>query len=150
MEILVAVEHVLAFFLGVFIVGTTVMSAVKTFVLPRAANVRISRFVFVIVRLILERVAPPSRDYADRDRIFAMQAPFSLMGLPIAWLLLIVTGFTLMYLGLGLPPQDAFVVSGSSLLTLGYDTRPRLVSVALSFFRAALGLGLPRSVTRPR
>ena len=107
MEILVAVEHVLAFFLGVFIVGTTVMSAVKTFVLPRAANVRISRFVFVVVRLILERVAPPSRDYADRDRIFAMQAPFSLMGLPIAWLLHIVTGFTLMYLGLGLSPQEA-------------------------------------------
>jgi hypothetical protein len=142
MGILVAVAHVVAFFVGVFIVGTTVMSAVKTFVLPRAANVRISRFVFVVIRLILERVAPPSREYADRDRVFAMQAPFSLMGLPVAWLLLIVSGFALMYFGLGSSPQEAFVISGSSLFTLGFDKPPRLPSITLSFLEAAIGLGL--------
>jgi hypothetical protein len=142
MEFLVAVAHVVAFFVGVFIVGTTVMSAIKTFVLPRAANVRISRFVFVVVRLSLERVAPPSRDYADRDRVFAMQAPYSLIGLPIVWLLLIVAGFTLMYAGLGAPPQDAFVISGSSLFTLGFDRPPRLAAIILTFLEAAIGLGL--------
>jgi hypothetical protein len=143
MEFVVGViAQVLAFFLGVFIVGSTVISAVKTFVLPRAAAVRISRFVFVVIRVILETVAPVSRDYLDRDRVFAMQAPFSLMALPVVWLLLVVVGFGLMYFGLGSPPQEAFVISGSSLFTLGFAKPPHLSSVTLTFAEAAVGLGL--------
>jgi hypothetical protein len=142
MHILVGIVHVVAFFLGVFIAGTTVVSAIKTFVLPRAANVRISRFVFVVVRVILDRIAPPSRAYAQRDRVFAMQAPFSLIGLPVAWLLLIVVAFMLMYVGLGESPREAFITSGSSLLTLGFDRPPRFASISLTFLEAAIGLGL--------
>ena len=115
---LLDVAHFLAFVAGLFVIGATVFSAVVTFVLPRAANTRISRFVFVLVRLALDRVAPVSRPYEQRDRVFAMQAPLSLLGLPTVWLLLVVFAFSAIYFGLGESPRDAFITSGSSLLTL--------------------------------
>jgi hypothetical protein len=140
--VLLQIARVLAFAAGMFVVGATVISAIKTFVLPRAANVRISRFVFVVVRYVLDRVAPATRDYLDRDNVFAMQAPITLIGLPVAWLILITAAFSAMYFGLGQSPRDALVTSGSSLFTLGFDRPPRFSAIMLSFLEAAIGLGL--------
>lgn len=134
--------RVIAFVLGVYIVGATVMSAIKTFVLPRAANVRISRFCFIVVRMTLDRITAHSEDYEKQDRVYAMQAPLSLISLPVVWLLLIVTAFTGMYFGLGDSPRDAFITSGSSLLTLGFARPVRFSATALTFAEAAIGLGL--------
>jgi hypothetical protein len=140
--VLLSAARLIAFLAGAFVVGATVFSAIKTFVLPRAANVRISRCVFVAVRIALDFIAPPSRPYPERDRLFAMQAPLSLIGLPVAWLLLIVSAFSAMYFGLGETPRDAFVTSGSSMFTLGFDRPARFSAIVLSFAEAAIGLGL--------
>lgn len=142
MTVLVEIARVGAFLLGVVVVGATMLSAIKTFVLPRAANVRISRFVFVVVRVALGVIAPPSRDYEDRDRVFAMQAPITLMALPVCWLILISAAFAVMYFGLGASPKDAFITSGSSLFTLGFERPQRLSMLTLTFLEAAIGLGL--------
>jgi hypothetical protein len=139
---LLDVVHVLAFLVGVFVVGTTVFSAIVTFVLPRAANTRIARFVFVVVRLALDRVAPVSRPYEDRDRVFALQAPLSLLALPTIWLLLIVLAFGGIYFALGESPREAIITSGSSMLTLGFDRPARLSAILFTFLEAAIGLGL--------
>jgi hypothetical protein len=139
---LLDVAHALAFVAGVFVIGATVFSAVVTFVLPRAANTRISRFVFVVVRVTLDRIAPMSLPYERRDRVFAMQAPVSLLALPVVWLLLIVFAFSGTYFALGESPRQAIITSGSSLLTLGFDRPARLSAILLSFLEAAIGLGL--------
>src|ERR1700730_6459020 len=96
-SMLLDVAHVVAFLAGVFVVGTTVSSAIVTFVLPRAANTRISRFVFVVVRLLLARFGPVSSPYEQRDRVFAMQAPLSLLSLPVVWLVLVVLAFSAIF-----------------------------------------------------
>jgi hypothetical protein len=63
--------------------------------------------------------------------------------LPGLWVALIIIAFTLIYWGTGLEPfHEAFIVSGSSLLTLGFDRPPGLPHIVLSFVEAALGLGV--------
>jgi hypothetical protein len=42
--------RVVTFVLGVFLVGSTLVSAVRTFVLPRSAPDRLTRLVFVAMR----------------------------------------------------------------------------------------------------
>ncbi|MDP9324956.1 MAG: hypothetical protein M3O87_00275 [Candidatus Dormibacteraeota bacterium] len=134
--------RVLAFAFGAYVVYATGMSAIVTFVLPRAAQTRISRMVFIAVRNLLDLVAPPSRDYHQRDRLFAMQAPLSLVLLPVVWLLLVLGAFTLMYWAIVGDLKEAFITSGSSMLTLGFARPDRLSTTALSFAQAAIGLGL--------
>jgi hypothetical protein len=139
----VIVLRFLAFLVGAFIVGATILSAVRTFVLPRAQQVHISRVVFLAVRRVLRLLAPPSAPYEQQDRVMALFAPLSLLMLPAAWIVLEIVGFTGMMWGVGEEPwRHAFVVSGSSLLTLGYERPDHLAGMVLSFAAASLGLGL--------
>lgn len=133
----------LAFLLGAFIVGATILSAVRTFVLPRAQQVHISRVVFLAVRWVLRLLAPSSAPYERQDRVMALFAPLSLVMLPGAWIALETAGFTAMMWAVGEQPwRHAFVVSGSSLLTLGYERPEHFAGVVLSFAEATVGLGL--------
>lgn len=134
--------RVVAFVAGASMVLSTIFSAVLTFVLPRPANVRIPRFVFLAVRRVLDLIAPPTRPFEFRDRVLALQAPLSLVGLPIAWVALVLTGFTAMYWALGSGLHDAILLSGSSVFTLGFEHPPGLTAAMLTFLEAGIGLGL--------
>ncbi len=131
------------FLLGAAIVVATVLSAVKTFVLPRGAPVAISRTVFTAIRWVFNQVTPPSRPYEVRDRVMAMYTPVVLVSLPVVWLTLVGIGFTAMFWALGVRPlAEAIATSGASVSTVGFD-RPRFFpAILLSFIEAALGLGL--------
>ncbi len=135
--------RILVFLAGSLVVGGTVLSAVRTFVLPRAAQVLISRMVFQAVRRVFNLLARPSRPFAIRDRVMAMYVPISVVVLPATWYVLIILGFTAMLWAVGVRSlRDAFILSGSSLFTLGFE-RPELLPAAiLSFIEAPLGLGL--------
>jgi len=135
--------HLLVFVLGAYLVVVTVVSAVKTFVLPRAAAVFISRATFVAVRRIFNLFARPSRPFLVRDAVMAMYAPTSLLALPAVWLLLIGAGFSAMFWGVGVHPlAEAVVTSGSSLFTLGFERPLLFPAILLTFVEAALGLAL--------
>jgi hypothetical protein len=134
--------RVVAFAAGAYVVYAVLMSAIITFVLPRAAQTRISRVVFIAVRNVLDLLAPDSREYHERDQLFAMQAPMSLVSLPVVWLLLVLGGFTLMNWAIVFDLREAFVASGSSMFTLGFAKPDRLITTVLSFLEAAIGLGL--------
>jgi len=128
---------------GAALVVATVLSAVKTVVLPRSSRSFISRSLFVTVRRVFERVAHEGRDFARRDKILALYGPLSLVMLPGVWVLLVLLGFTAVFWGVGLNPlSEAFATSGSSLMTLGFDRPHGTARVALSFAEATLGLGL--------
>lgn len=140
---MLTVLHALVFVLGAYLVIVTVTSAIKTFVLPRAAQVFISRAVFVAMRRIFNQFARPSRPFLVRDAVMAMYAPTSLIVLPAVWLLLIGAGFSAMLWGVGVHPvAEAIVTSGSSLFTLGFERPARFPAIMLAFLEAALGLGL--------
>ena len=95
-----------------------------------------------MIRKVFVRIAPPSRPYEFRDRVMAYYGPIALVLLPAYWLVLLTAAYALMYWALGMPPMDAFVVSGSSLLTLGF-ARPTVPGGdLLAFTQAAIGLAL--------
>jgi hypothetical protein len=134
--------HVIVFILGLGAVVRIVFSAVRTFVVPRGDNDGLSRLIFRMIRKGFDVISPSSRPYEYRDRVMAYYGPVALILLPAFWLILLAISFAAMFWALGLPLGEAFVVSGSSLLTLGFD-RPAIPGGDyLSFSEAAIGLAL--------
>jgi hypothetical protein len=132
---------ILAVLGGSFIILATLMSAVRTVVVPRGVPVRLGRRVFLIMRRLFELRIGKDRSYARRDRVFALYAPLTLLVLLLTWVALEFVGYTLVYLGLGIQPvRQAVEVSGSSLLTLGFSHPNDLGASIASFTQAAVGL----------
>ncbi|MDQ1425321.1 MAG: hypothetical protein QOD72_2819 [Acidimicrobiaceae bacterium] len=128
---------------GVVLVVAALSSAVRTVVVPRAIGSWVTRFVFVSVRRIFDVVAHERRSFEARDRAFSFYSPVSLLLLPVAWVSLITLGFTAMFYASGVHSwREAFVVSGSSVFTLGFEVRRALPQLVLSFIEAGLGLGI--------
>jgi hypothetical protein len=130
------------FFLGIFIIGGTLIAAIKTFILPRGVNVWLTRVLFQTIgfffRLRVRRAA-----YEDRDRIMAFFPPLALFLMPMILLALILLGYVLLFWALEPRPFDElFFLSGSSLLTLGYASVNTTSSKLLEFSEAMIGLVL--------
>ncbi len=141
--ILEIILHIASFLLGFFIVGATLMSAIRTFVLPRGDNNWLTRQIFTNVWRIFEWRLHKVDTYHDRDRVMALYAPISLLTMPIAWLVLVLLGYMLMYWAIGTGTlYDAFKLSGSSLYTLGFFTVDTFPATVLEFSEATIGLGL--------
>jgi hypothetical protein len=135
--------QVVAVVAGVTMVVGTLSSALKTVVVPRAYPARLTRAHFLTWRRVFDAIARPNRSFVVRDRVMAPYAPVALVTLPAVWGAVIVAGFTLVDWGTGVHPfSQAFVTSGSSLLTLGFVRPPGTARVALAFFEAGIGLGV--------
>jgi hypothetical protein len=138
----VLVVRVVVVLLAAVAVAGTVMSAVRTFVVPRAVSVALSRAVFVVVwrgfNLGTRRL-----DAEELDRRLAFFAPTALLMLPTVWLSTMLVSFAGTYWALD---QDgvwaAVETSGSSLLTLGFRHPGSRVTTGLSFLEAGIGLAL--------
>jgi len=135
--------RVAALLAGVVTALWVLAGAVGTVVLPRGEPVALTWTVFRVVRKLFDLRLTRIDNYAERDRVMARYAPVSLIVLPGIWVATIALAFTAVFWGLGVDPlRQAFVLSGSSLLTLGFvgaDTLPRYVA---AFVEATLGLGL--------
>jgi hypothetical protein len=128
---------------GALTVVLTVLSAVTTVVVPRAAPAILTRVVFISLRQLFMLRGRRARTYERRDQAMALYAPVSLLTLAVTWLILELAGYMLMYWSLGERPwRLAFALSGSSLLTLGFTAPHDLPMTALSFTEAGLGLAL--------
>jgi hypothetical protein len=138
-----AVARIALFLGGVWLVYSAAMAAVRTFVLPRAAFVAMTRAVFVLVRDVFRIRLRWSRNYATTDRIMALYAPIALLLLPAVWLVFVVAGYTAMFRAAGVGSWNrALRASISSGSTLGFERPPGTVSLLLAFSEAALGLAL--------
>jgi hypothetical protein len=139
----VTVVRVAVAILGASLVIWTIASAVRTVVLPRATSSVLTRTVFITVKRVFDLIAPRSRPFAQRDRVQAMYAPTGLLTLPAVWVALVMTGFTAVFWGTGVDPlSEAFIISGSSLLTLGFARPTGVPRTIVSFVEAGIGLGL--------
>jgi hypothetical protein len=138
----VILVQLLVLLLGLYVIARTVLSAVRTFVVPRGDNDPLSRFAFRVMYSAFRLAAPPSRPYEFRDRIMAYYGPISLILLPAWWLVLLALGFAGIFWVMGEPAGDAIVTSGSSLLTLGFLRPPMPYGEIIAFVEAAIGLAL--------
>lgn len=135
------VFRVAAFILGLVITLVAFRSVIRTLVLPRSARDPLTGIVFRSIRRIFDFRLHWSKSYAVKDRVMAYYAPISLLFLPIVWLSVVLIGFSFMFWGSGIEDLgEAFKVSGSSLLTLGFSRGDTLFQTILAFVEAALGL----------
>jgi hypothetical protein len=133
--------RVLAFTSGGIIVAHTILSAIRTFVLPRSENVFLTRLVFQTVFRIFQVGLRWRKTYPERDHLMAYYSPIALLLLPVVWLTLSTIGYTAIFWAVGVRPlYDAFLLSGSSLLTLGFAPVNNLVQMLLAFSEATFGL----------
>ena len=133
--------RVVVFVLGFGLVTWTIVSAIRTVVLPRSAQSSITRTVFRVVRMPFRWFANERRDYATRDRVMAMFAPVALVTLAGVWLTLITVGYAFMFWGVaGGSLGAAFDLSGSSITTLGIADADTLVEQILAVTEAGWGL----------
>lgn len=138
---MILILRILAILLGTLLVFFTLFSAIRTLVLPRAIQDQITNFTFSAVRLVLRIPLYFSQDYLYRDRVMAYFAPVALLALLPVWLFLVTIGYTGIYWGLGLDGwYEAFLLSGSSLLTLGFARAENFIQLALVYSEATIGL----------
>ncbi|MEP7201648.1 MAG: hypothetical protein ABI894_03510 [Ilumatobacteraceae bacterium] len=137
------VAQVVAVVVGATMVVSTLASAVRTVVVPRAVIPRLTRFHFMALREMFGLFTKPNRSFESRDSVMSLYAPLALVTLPGLWALMVVTGFTSIFWGTGVRPvTEAFATSGSSLFTLGF-IRPRgTPRIILEFIEAGIGLGI--------
>lgn len=133
--------RILAFVGGAFLVAYTFISALRTFVLARSAAVALTELVFKSVRRLFDLLMRGLPTYEQRDRLMAIYAPLCLLLLVPAWLLLTALGYTAIFWATGVDSwRDAFLLSGSSILTLGFATADTLFQMLLAFTEAIVGL----------
>ena len=96
-EILFIVVRFVVFFVGLVIVAATLISAIRSFVLPRSAPDRLSRATFLTIRFFFILRLRKVSTYLERDRIMALYAPLSLVSLPAVWLTGVLLGYMCMF-----------------------------------------------------
>lgn len=133
--------RIFALLLGLFVVFVALRSAIKTFVLPRPTSDGITRVVFRALRHVFNTICLRVDSYLQRDRIMALYAPVGLIVLVPVLLFIVDVGFTFVYWAVREQPlTDAFSLSGSSLLTLGFVAPVELPERILAFIEAAIGM----------
>jgi hypothetical protein len=135
--------RVLSGVLGLLIQLVVLDAAVRTFLLPRIANVRFSRVVAKSVGAVFNVGARRSKSYLTRDRILSMFAPIVLLSFQAMWLAFSLVAFAFGFVAAGAPSlSDGFALSGSSLFTLG--TRPASggALTLVQYVEAGVGLTL--------
>ena len=97
--------------LAVVGVAAVLGSVLRTVVLPRAVPARLARVAFLSVRGLLRfRLRLIGRsNYATRDRVFALQAPFGLFAQLLTWAVLIWALFAALFWSL-----SASVIDGTT------------------------------------
>jgi hypothetical protein len=138
-----ATLRILAVIVGAALVVAAMGSAIKTVVLPRASVSLTTRWVFLGLRTVFRLIARPSLAHEKRDRRLAWYSPLGLVLTLVAWLSLVLAGFTFVFWGAeDLTTREAFDLSGSSLFTLGTIRPATTPGFALTFVEAAIGLFL--------
>ena len=132
--------RLLAVVAGVALAGSVLFSALQTVVLPRGGVTGITRFVFAVA----DRVFVSRGHWRPVPKRFSsLYAPVALVSLPFAWCMLVTLAFAFIFWGLDAGSfYDAFVVSGSSLFTLGFAKPEGAGLTWLTFLEATIGLGL--------
>ncbi len=98
------------------------------------------RTVAKLIGVSAKRILPRLPTYEIRDRVMSLVGPAAMVGLFVLWLGLLVLGFGLIiWWESGQPLDIAFIISGSSVFTLGVATDSHTASKAIEFIAAGVG-----------
>lgn len=135
------IVRTVVFFFGVFLVYRTIHSAIRTFVLPRGERDKLTAWVFIYIRRVINFSIKHTTEFEEKDRAMAWFAPIALMSLLPVWYTIITLGYTAMFWAVGIDDvYEAFVLSGSSLLTFGFATANNLPQLILVYTEGTIGL----------
>ena len=141
MIILLLLVRIVVFALGAYLVFRACLSALRTFVLPRSAPDRFNRTTFIMMRRLFELRSKRMQTYLERDKVMELYAPTALITLLVVWLFTINLGYIAMNWAIDVQSwYDAFKISGSSLLTLGFALVDNFPTTVLAFSEATIGL----------
>jgi hypothetical protein len=132
--------RVIAAVVGAVVVISTVISVVRTLIVPRARLSKIGQLVDVSVDRAFRLATARVRDYTERDGILAGQAAVYLVSLLLTWLAAYLVGFALLLWPSTERIGLAFRESGSSLFTLGFVAPSSGAATAVDVVAAAFGL----------
>jgi hypothetical protein len=135
--------RVVAGVVGCVVALVVLDAAVRTFLLPRVASVRLSRMIVGVLGRVFALLARPTLPYAERDRRLAVYPPVLLLAYQATWLGLMLIAFACLFVAAGARSlATGFDLSGSSLFTLGTAAARGPAELALSYGEAATGLTL--------
>jgi hypothetical protein len=134
------VVRVIGAVLAVVIIGSTLVSVMRSLIIPRASLGKIGRTVDRVVDKAFVIATHRMSDYEDRDTVLAGQAAAYLLCLLIVWLAAFTVGFALLLWPSTHNIGWAFRESGSSMFTLGFDAPSGNGTTAIDVVAAALGL----------
>jgi hypothetical protein len=141
MVILLLLVRIVVFALGAYLVFRACLSALRTFVLPRSAPDRFNRTTFIMMRRLFELRNKRMQTYLEQDKVMELYAPTALVTLLVVWLFTINIGYIAMNWAIDVQSwYDAFKISGSSLLTLGFALVDNFPTTVLAFSEATIGL----------
>ncbi len=130
----------LAVIVGLSIIAGTIVSVVKTLVVPRRAWSLVPRTVEATTTWVFMKIARRMRSYDLIDRFLGFLGPSVLILQLLVWLGLLVLGFALLLI----PSTDTFALavahSGSSTFTLGITSRDPGATTAIDVVAGASGL----------
>lgn len=134
----------LVFVAGAYLSVWTVLQALRSFVLPRSDRAFLTDITMRGIYYVMSARFKPHTPFATKDRILALHPVLAMFLLPLVWLSLLVVGYTGMYWALSreLTLRAAFVLSGSSLMTLGFAFQDEIPLIILAFTQAALSMML--------
>lgn len=133
----------MVFVAGLWLVAWTLLSAIRTVVLPRGAQSLITQVVFRSLGRVFRTIAGIRTSFERRDRVMALFSPVALLAMAGTWMVLVDLGYAAMFWSIQHGSwSEAFFLSGSSLLTLGFAPAEGVAEQVLTFSEATIGLGL--------
>ena len=127
---------------GVALVITAIMSAMRVLVVPRSSRDRIARTLFFVIRRLFDLWTLRMSTYTQVDRLMAWFAPTGLLVLVVIWLMMVLAGYTGIFL----------LLTGDGCGTASYSAVPRSLpsgfaspgeetgTTAVALSEAAIGL----------
>jgi hypothetical protein len=117
-------------------------AAVRTFLLPRVANVRLSKYTARSIASIF-RLLVKSSSYATKDHVLSLFPSITLLMYEVVWMSLSAVAFALIYVSAGASAfSSAFATSGSTIVSLGVDIVGHGSFTILECVEAGIGLTL--------
>ncbi len=137
------VLQIIVFVLGLGLSLATLSSAIRQTVLPGRKSVRLSRTLFRTTFLLFRQVIVRIRSEELSSALAAFYAPMSVMLLPVAWVILLLLGFSMMMWGVGEPSAGtSLALSGAAITTEGFLAPKSGGQTTLYILEGIIGLGI--------
>src|SRR5215831_6206148 len=137
------VLQIIVFLLGLGLNLATLSSAIRQTVLPGRKSVRLARTLFrttfLLFRIVITRIQSEELSSA----LAAFYAPMSIMLLPVAWVILLLIGFSMMIWGMTEPSfGTSLSLSGAAITTEGFLAPKGGSQTTLYILEGIIGLGI--------